>query len=190
MRKQLIICSIAIVTGFSSCKEKKEEKIITVEQNHHEEPMDHNKEKNHDNMHHEETAALSFSDPKIANVYGHYIHIKKALVFTEAKEAKSGAKMLVKALSEVPNNEAALKEAKKIEASGDIEVQRVAFSPLSAEINKLIEGKITSGAVYKQYCPMAFDFKGAYWLSSESEIKNPYFGDKMLNCGEVKDTIQ
>jgi hypothetical protein len=36
---------------------------------------------------------------------------------------------------------------------------------------------------------MAFDDKGAYWLSAESEIKNPYFGKKMLECGEVTDSL-
>jgi Cu(I)/Ag(I) efflux system membrane fusion protein len=33
---------------------------------------------------------------------------------------------------------------------------------------------------------MAFDNKGAYWLSETKEIRNPYFGDKMMTCGEVK----
>jgi Cu(I)/Ag(I) efflux system membrane fusion protein len=36
---------------------------------------------------------------------------------------------------------------------------------------------------------MAFDNKGAYWLSDQAKIRNPYFGDKMLECGEVKDTL-
>jgi len=43
--------------------------------------------------------------------------------------------------------------------------------------------------VYKQYCPMAFDGKGAFWLSSSEEIRNPYYGDKMLKCGRVEETI-
>jgi len=41
--------------------------------------------------------------------------------------------------------------------------------------------------LYRQYCPMAFQNKGAYWLSSEKKIMNPYFGDKMLHCGVVKE---
>jgi Cu(I)/Ag(I) efflux system membrane fusion protein len=43
--------------------------------------------------------------------------------------------------------------------------------------------------VYWQYCPMAFDDKGAYWMSNESGIRNPYFGDEMLNCGEIRDSL-
>ncbi len=40
--------------------------------------------------------------------------------------------------------------------------------------------------LYVDYCPMANDNKGAYWLSQTKEIRNPYMGKKMPNCGEVK----
>ena len=43
--------------------------------------------------------------------------------------------------------------------------------------------------LYKQYCPMAFNDQGAYWLSKEEEVFNPYFGDLMLHCGYVQETI-
>jgi hypothetical protein len=45
------------------------------------------------------------------------------------------------------------------------------------------------GKVYQQFCPMAFDNAGANWLSAHVEIRNPYFGNNMLECGEVKDSI-
>jgi Cu(I)/Ag(I) efflux system membrane fusion protein len=43
--------------------------------------------------------------------------------------------------------------------------------------------------IYYQFCPMAFDNKGAYWLSETQEIRNPYFGDQMMTCGSTKDVI-
>ena len=43
--------------------------------------------------------------------------------------------------------------------------------------------------VYYQFCPMAFDSKGAYWLSESNSIQNPYFGKKMIDCGETKETL-
>ena len=49
--------------------------------------------------------------------------------------------------------------------------------------------EISSGSMFVQYCPMANDGDGGYWLASETEIRNPYYGDEMLNCGEVKETI-
>jgi Cu(I)/Ag(I) efflux system membrane fusion protein len=36
---------------------------------------------------------------------------------------------------------------------------------------------------------MAFDNKGAYWLSNTQEIYNPYFGEEMRFCGEVKEQL-
>ena len=44
--------------------------------------------------------------------------------------------------------------------------------------------------VYVQHCPMADNNKGADWLSSEREIRNPYFGSSMLTCGEVTKVIK
>ena len=43
--------------------------------------------------------------------------------------------------------------------------------------------------VYMQHCPMAFEHKGADWLSNTSEIMNPYIPKKMLDCGKVKDSV-
>ena len=43
--------------------------------------------------------------------------------------------------------------------------------------------------LYKQYCPMALNDKGAFWLSAQPEIRNPYFGDQMLTCGKVQEVL-
>ena len=37
---------------------------------------------------------------------------------------------------------------------------------------------------------MANNNQGAIWLSTDKEIKNPYFGDDMLTCGRVIDEIK
>ncbi|MEX2482952.1 MAG: efflux RND transporter periplasmic adaptor subunit [Brumimicrobium sp.] len=47
-----------------------------------------------------------------------------------------------------------------------------------------------SETIYLQYCPMVNNDQGANWLSKEKEIFNPYFGEKMLKCGETKKTIK
>jgi Cu(I)/Ag(I) efflux system membrane fusion protein len=43
--------------------------------------------------------------------------------------------------------------------------------------------------VYVQHCPMAFENTGGDWLSDSEKILNPYFGDMMLHCGRVTETI-
>lgn len=70
------------------------------------------------------------------------------------------------------------------------ERQRLVFNGISGAMYAMLKrGGLKNGGVYKQYCPMAFNDKGAYWLSEEEEIKNPYFGKKMLECGEVQESF-
>lgn len=77
--------------------------------------------------------------------------------------------------------------SQNIAATDNVEVQRKQFSFLSqALINAVTAFGTDSGHLYVQYCPMAIDNKGADWLSEEEEIRNPYFGEKMMKCGSVK----
>ena len=132
-----------------------------------------------------------FKDAKLGKAYEHYVHVKDALVASKADEAKMGAGELQKALKEVSGSTAASEAASKIAASSDLKEQRKVFSTLSNEMTALVkDGKLSMGMLYLEYCPMANGNTGAYWLSNEKEIKNPYFGDKMLKCGSVKETIQ
>ena len=62
---------------------------------------------------------------------------------------------------------------------------------LSKDIADLIKTFGTGGqTLYKDFCPMASDGKGAIWISEVKEIKNPYLGSKMPECGSVKETIK
>lgn len=130
-----------------------------------------------------------FSDENIADAYGNYILIKTALVSSNRNEAEKGAALLVKSLKNIKGTDVAIKAAISIENSQDLNAQRSAFSTLSDEMAVLVKGKLSSGNVYKDFCPMALD-GGAYWLSSEKNILNPYYGDKMLKCGTVKEVLQ
>ncbi|GAB2780018.1 DUF3347 domain-containing protein [Salinimicrobium soli] len=133
---------------------------------------------------------LEFKNEKMSPVYGHYNHVRMALVNSDAAEAQNGGKMLVAALQEANGSTEAMEAAQKIAQSDDLNVQRTAFSDLSNAMEGMMTGALSSGEVYKQFCPMAFEGKGGYWLSSSKEIRNPYYGDKMLKCGSVKDTIK
>lgn len=64
------------------------------------------------------------------------------------------------------------------------------FDELStAMINMTKSFRAFEEKLYVQHCPMANDNKGANWLSLSEEIRNPYFGSEMLNCGEVTGEI-
>ncbi|MFA5418736.1 MAG: efflux RND transporter periplasmic adaptor subunit, partial [Bacteroidales bacterium] len=72
-----------------------------------------------------------------------------------------------------------------IEMEG-IDMKRKHFSTVSNILYKMLEtfGNTAHENLYLQYCPMAFDNTGAFWISNETAIRNPYFGDMMLKCGE------
>ena len=136
----------------------------------------------------EENKAM-FKDAKLGTAYEHYLHVKDALVASKIDEAKKGAAELQKALKEISASTAS-KAASKIAASSDLNEQRKVFSTLSNEMATLVKGgKLSTGMLYLEYCPMANGNSGAYWLSNEKQIKNPYFGDRMMTCGSVKEMI-
>ncbi|SEW50394.1 DUF3347 domain-containing protein [Chitinophaga arvensicola] len=71
-----------------------------------------------------------------------------------------------------------------------LEGKRASFQMVSDMLFDLVKNTGLKGhTIYHQYCPMAFDDKGAYWLSDKAAIQNPYFGHKMLTCGETTDSL-
>jgi len=138
-----------------------------------------------------EQGQVMFNDEKLGAAYAHYVHLKDALVASKSDEAKKAATELQKSLASLSNAKKATESASKIAATSDLDDQRKEFSSLSNEMTTLVKAsKLSMGAVYLEYCPMANNNEGAYWLSNEKQIKNPYFGDAMLKCGSVKETIQ
>ncbi|MCW0481897.1 efflux RND transporter periplasmic adaptor subunit [Gaoshiqia sediminis] len=73
----------------------------------------------------------------------------------------------------------------------DIEKQRTEFANFNLAFYKSLKAfGLNDATAYYQYCPMANRDKGAYWFSDSEEIRNPYFGEDMLTCGEVRETIR
>ena len=69
----------------------------------------------------------------------------------------------------------------------NIEDLRSAFLHLSTSMIKLTNDFNTlTDTLYLQHCQMANKNSGGNWLSLEKQIKNPYFGASMLQCGEVQ----
>ena len=132
---------------------------------------------------------VSFTKEEATALFDDYIVLKNALVQTDVSATSKAALALAKHLSSFENNETALAAVKAIVNTKTIEAQRTEFVVLSSEVEKLLQGLVASGAFYKQYCPMAFGNKGAYWLSNSRDIRNPYFGDKMLTLYNNPDLL-
>jgi Cu(I)/Ag(I) efflux system membrane fusion protein len=138
-------------------------------------------------------------------VFNNYIKLKDALIKDDSnvviKEAKN-------TLSSISNVDMKLLKDKKahitwmvlekemktsvnsISKIDGIKKQRNHFKQLSISLISTIEAFGINKKIYSQFCPMADNDKGAYWLSKEEKVLNPYFGNAMLKCGSVKKIIE
>jgi len=73
-----------------------------------------------------------------------------------------------------------------LKITGKLDADRVTFVELSAAVSTLVEharpDRKRWPKLYRYHCPMS---KGD-WLQPAEEKANPYYGFKMLNCGELK----
>ncbi len=141
---------------------------------------------------------------QLSNALSAYYSLKDNLVASDVQKTKHSAHSLVEAIKKTEMNllkgeahnywmkqmEMILKHAEKINTANDIEKQRMNFEMLSTSLINSVKAFGASNNTYVLFCPMAFDNKGAFWLSESNKIRNPYFGDVMLTCGSVKETIE
>jgi Cu(I)/Ag(I) efflux system membrane fusion protein len=141
---------------------------------------------------------------QLNTVFDQYILLKDAFVESDIKMAKQAAEKVQQALAKVDmklltgdaltqwmNISGSLKhQINSVATSGKIEKQRIAFSGFSDQFYKAIKTFGLMGkTAYYQFCPMAKNGDGAYWLSETKEIRNPYYGESMLTCGETRETL-
>jgi hypothetical protein len=142
---------------------------------------------------------------QIADLFASYIKLKEAFVSSNPARVQTESLAIsatlrqvdMKLLSGPSHNEwvnfmASIQSSlRAIESSTDIETQRRAFSTLSESMYKTIRAFGLGGKdAFYEFCPMAFNNVGAYWLSDEEEIRNPYFGNTMLTCGSVEEKLK
>jgi membrane fusion protein, copper/silver efflux system len=157
----------------------------------------------------EASSKPSETDPafkaQLTKVYENYLNMKNDFVATDAREVSQEAKKVENALQSVDMellkgdaHMAWMDQLKTLKSSiasigqsSDIEKQREAFAKFNLAFYKSLKMfGLKNDTAYYQYCPMAFGEKGAYWFSDTKEIKNPYFGDEMLGCGETRETLK
>jgi hypothetical protein len=134
-----------------------------------------------------------------------YLNLKNALANDNGKDAATAGNEMVASLEKVDTSaftseqkkmyndvkEDVKEHAEHIGMNGaNIAHQREHFEMLSGDMIDLVKTSGSSKTLYKDYCPMYNNNKGASWLSETQEIKNPYLGKKMATCGEVKEEIK
>ncbi len=133
-----------------------------------------------------------------------YLQLKNALASDDGSTAASAAKKIVDAV-EATDTTAFTTEEKRIYEdvredmkehadhistnAGKLDHQREHFDMLSQGMYDMVKVFKPAQTLYQTHCPMYNDNKGASWLSETKEIKNPYYGKKMLKCGTVKEEL-
>ncbi|WP_430410840.1 efflux RND transporter periplasmic adaptor subunit [Kordia sp.] len=163
-----------------------------------------NKETDHTNMNERLEVSEKFQQ-QLNSIYNEYINLKDALVKEDSKSISTSTSTLLNNLTKVDmkllsdnkahNHWMSLeKEIKSsvtsISETSDIKAQRDHFKYLSSHLINAVQLFGVNEKVYLEFCPMADNNKGAFWLSKEEKVINPYFGDAMLTCGEVKQVIE
>ena len=147
------------------------------------------------------------SDPKFQEqlqaVFSAYLPVKDALIQSDVKTAGKEAKKLKAVIDYVDmklvKGEVHMEWMKDLEVlqeatngianESDVEKARMMLSPLSDQLYHTIKKFKVETSGFRQFCPMAMNNKGAFWLSDSEEILNPYFGDAMLTCGNVEEEL-
>jgi hypothetical protein len=184
---KLIILGITIaISSFTSCNNDNSKQSDTVSS---------------DTTRTEQTKPVVQKDSaSIKNALTEYLKLKNALVAGNSKDAAEAAKSLKTELDKLGGDlmtttqqkaftdlgDDTKEHADHISASSDIKHQREHFQMLSKDVYDLVKAFGTTQTLYKDYCPMV----KAIWLSETRPIKNPYYGSKMLTCGNLQETIQ
>ena len=134
---------------------------------------------------------VSLHNDQLNAIYQQYLLLSDALINSDLAAAKEASLAIEVGAKDMGNSVTLANLASKITTAADIEKQRMLFSNLSNEMIAQVKAAgLKNGEVYVEYCPMALNDKGAFWLSNKKEIRNPYYGESMMDCGEIKETLK
>lgn len=130
-----------------------------------------------------------------------YLKLKDALVASNSKQVAIHAKATLEiwqrpnfsdlGAMERAHLDKSIEMLEAITKEENLKDQRAHFVILNENMVAIAsELKALGNTLYVQQCPMANSNKGAVWLSAEKEIRNPYYGDVMLTCGSVIDSLR
>ncbi|WP_291089712.1 MULTISPECIES: DUF3347 domain-containing protein [unclassified Empedobacter] len=156
-------------------------------------------EMNHSNHNQTET---SQQKNQLSQVFDVYFSLKDAFVKVNESETSKQITAFNKSISVVEMGKLSHEShmvwmevlndlettSKQLSQEKNIEKQRIIFAKLSQPMYKLAQKANLGYTVYYQNCPM---FNGSSnWLSKESDIKNPFYGNMMLTCGSTVETLK
>jgi Cu(I)/Ag(I) efflux system membrane fusion protein len=197
--------AVAQLQGKKSMMNKEGGKVMTGHEGHLDvKEMTSVKNEGHTNMNERIKVSKDFQN-QLKVIFNDYINLKDILVKNDSKNVVIASKKIVANLSKIEMKLLTAKEAHNhwmllekeikraavsISKTANIKRQRNHFKQLSLHLINAIQLFGVNEKVFVAFCPMSDNNKGAYWLSKEEKVINPYFGDVMLTCGEVKQVIE
>ncbi|MDT0641947.1 DUF3347 domain-containing protein [Zunongwangia sp. F363] len=197
VRMTLSILTMTLVTLTAmSCKDGKKDGETTPMSNEMHQDEGHNHEGS-------EKMMTNNSGNNATNaIIDNYLQIKNALVADDQEAAAKAGGSLFGDFKNFDKSSYSSEEKQELTdiiedakehaehiSESPIEHQREHFDILSKDVIDMIAITGTDMKLYQDFCPMYNDNKGAQWLSATKEIKNPYFGSKMMKCGEIQKEI-
>lgn len=187
--KKLFYILLATFFTLSSCKDTKQPQ---QEENITEMPME-----NENIQENSIVATTTIQSDVTTPVLDAYFNLKNALVAENKTAAAAAGKVFLAALTSFDTanlSETQQKEFLEIAGTAKEHAQHIIKSALDHQVEHFVDLSIdvkdlitlvgTNKTIYQVHCPMYHD--GAIWLSEFKEVKNPYFGSKMLTCGTIQ----
>jgi hypothetical protein len=143
--------------------------------------------------------------PPVKDILAGYLQLKNALTNDNGNDAATAGNAMVDAFQKFDKSALTAEQKKTYEDieedarehaehigknASNVSHQREHFDILSKDMYELVKMFGGGQTLYQDHCPMFNDGKGATWLSEVKEIKNPYLGKKMPDCGSVKEEFK
>jgi Cu(I)/Ag(I) efflux system membrane fusion protein len=137
---------------------------------------------------------------RFKKVINPYLQMKDAFVASDPEQVAKYALITKRSMESLNTNTlgkmeqahlmTSIQMLEAITENESLENQRAHFVLLNENLVPVVSNLHgLNKTLYVQRCPMANNNKGAVWLSTEKDIRNPYFGDQMISCGSVVDTL-
>ncbi|MEK7484587.1 MAG: efflux RND transporter periplasmic adaptor subunit [Planctomycetota bacterium] len=141
----------------------------------------------------------------LRSIFEGYFSLQMALAEDQEQKASTAVKQLIQDLSLISLEDLekeVVEEWKKfsqefhdcLEKASQAQEMKSLRKEFEGISNQMISLQKRFGHIGKthflSFCPMAFGNKGAFWLQDQNEtLWNPYFGSKMLHCGEFQSSF-
>ena len=205
MKKTILIISAITAIAVISCNSNSSSKESNTGMNHDSMPMPMQQNTQPDKDIKMVAATFTSVDPAVASyiktLVTDYLGVKNALVNSNETEAATASGKMYEAMKSFDKSllsagqkkvyddiESDLKEHAEHISKSKIDHQREHFATMSKDMYDMVKAFGAGMMLYHDHCPMYND--GSMWLSETKDIKNPFYGDKMMTCGSVEEMMK